>query len=52
MPRGSGKIRKREIEADPKYGSIVMAKFVNNLMWGGKKSPYAMPNWNGYREIE
>jgi len=28
----------REIVPDPKYGSTIAAKFINNLMWGGKKS--------------
>lgn len=28
----------REIPPDPKYGSKVVAKFINNLMWDGKKS--------------
>ncbi|MDD5731920.1 MAG: 30S ribosomal protein S7 [Patescibacteria group bacterium] len=38
MPRGSNKNFQRELKADAKYGSIVVSKFVNNLMWGGKKS--------------
>jgi small subunit ribosomal protein S7 len=29
---------KREITPDPKYGSIMAAKFINHLMEGGKKS--------------
>lgn len=29
---------RRELLPDPKYGSILVAKFVNNLMYGGKKS--------------
>lgn len=28
----------REITPDPKYGSVIAAKFINNLMWDGKKS--------------
>jgi len=28
----------REIVPDPKYGSTIAAKFINNLMWDGKKS--------------
>ena len=28
----------RDIAPDPKYGSKVVAKFINNLMWDGKKS--------------
>ena len=29
---------KREIEPDPVYGSTVLAKFINKVMEGGKKS--------------
>lgn len=29
---------KRKIEADPKFGSLVIAKFINTLMFGGKKT--------------
>ncbi|MFN0202891.1 MAG: 30S ribosomal protein S7 [Bacteroidia bacterium] len=32
------KAKKRVIQADPKYGSELLTKFVNNLMWSGKKS--------------
>jgi len=28
----------REILPDPKYGSVLAMKFINNLMWDGKKS--------------
>ena len=28
----------RKIEADPKYGDYNLAKFINRLMWNGKKS--------------
>ena len=28
----------RHIAPDPKYGSVIAAKFINNLMWDGKKS--------------
>jgi small subunit ribosomal protein S7 len=28
----------REILPDPKYGSVIAAKFINNLMWDGKKT--------------
>lgn len=34
----SGKVIKREIEPDPKYGSVLLAKFVNRIMIDGKKS--------------
>ncbi len=37
MPR-KGHIAKREVAADPIYGSTLVTKFVNSMMWGGKKS--------------
>ena len=37
MPR-KGYIAKREVSPDPVYGSTLVTKFVNSMMWGGKKS--------------
>ena len=37
MPR-KGHIAKREVAADPVYASTLGTKFVNSMMWGGKKS--------------
>ena len=37
MPR-KGHIAKREVVADPVYASTLVTKFVNSMMWGGKKS--------------
>ena len=37
MPR-IGHISKREVAPDPVYGSTLVTKFVNSMMWGGKKS--------------
>jgi len=37
MPR-KGYIAKREVNPDPVYGSTLVTKFVNSMMWGGKKS--------------
>ncbi|MBV8052234.1 MAG: 30S ribosomal protein S7 [Acidobacteriaceae bacterium] len=37
MPR-KGHIAKRRTEADPVYQSDLVTKFVNSMMWGGKKS--------------
>jgi len=36
MPRG-GPVRKRQTEADPRYGSILVSKIINQVMEGGKK---------------
>jgi small subunit ribosomal protein S7 len=35
MPR-KGHIAKREVAPDPVYGSTLVTKFVNSMMWGGK----------------
>ena len=37
MPR-KGHIAKRELIADPVYQSDLVNKFVNSMMWDGKKS--------------
>jgi small subunit ribosomal protein S7 len=37
MPR-KGHLNKREVLADPIYGSTLVTKFINSMMWGGKKS--------------
>lgn len=37
MPR-KGHIAKRTTESDPVYGSDLVTKFVNSMMWQGKKS--------------
>ena len=37
MPR-KGPVSKREILPDPIYHSIVITKFINQLMWDGKRS--------------
>jgi small subunit ribosomal protein S7 len=37
MPR-KGYIAKREVAADPVYNSTLVTKFVNSMMWQGKKS--------------
>lgn len=37
MPR-KGKVPKRDVLPDPKYHSKLVTKFVNGIMWEGKKS--------------
>jgi small subunit ribosomal protein S7 len=37
MPR-KGHIAKREVPGDPVYNSTLVTKFVNSMMWEGKKS--------------
>ncbi len=36
--RGGNKDYKREIAPDPKFGSVVLAKFINHIMERGKKT--------------
>ncbi|MCD6384787.1 30S ribosomal protein S7 [Candidatus Sumerlaeota bacterium] len=38
MPRRKRKSLKREIAPDYKYGSVVAGKFINCMMWDGKKT--------------
>lgn len=40
---------KREVLPDPKYGDLVLTKFVNTLMWNGKKS---VAEGIAYRSLE
>ncbi len=37
MPR-KGNVPKREVTGDPIYGSTLVTKFINCMMWDGKKS--------------
>ncbi len=43
---------KREILADPKYGDIVVSKFMNSLMFAGKKSVAERILYGAFDEIE
>ena len=45
-------IHKREIVPDPKYGSVLVAKFINNLMKDGKKSVAQRIMYNSFGIIE
>lgn len=38
MPRGGRLIKKRKIEVDPVYKSLLLAKFINRAMKSGKKT--------------
>lgn len=37
MPR-KGKVERREVPPDPKYGDPIVHKLINSLMWDGKKT--------------
>lgn len=52
MPRGSKKTFQRDIQPDSKYGSIVVAKFINNLMRHGKKSVVTRIVYDAFNIIE
>lgn len=38
MPRGHKVIEKRKLTPDPIYGSVLLSKFINNVMEDGKKT--------------
>lgn len=38
MPRGGKGVEKRKMLADPIYGSVLLTKFINNVMQDGKKT--------------
>ncbi len=38
MPRRKGRVKKREIPPDPKYGDVLVARLINKVMKDGKKS--------------
>lgn len=43
---------KREILPDPRYNNVLVAKFINNLMFGGKKSTARNIVYGAFVEIE
>ncbi|MCH7888260.1 MAG: 30S ribosomal protein S7 [Proteobacteria bacterium] len=43
---------KREVMADPKYGDVVVSKFMNSLMLAGKKSVAERILYGAFDEIE
>ena len=51
MPR-KGHIGKREVLADPVYNSGLVTKFVNSMMWGGKKSTAQGIFYESMRQLE
>ncbi len=51
MPR-KGHIPKREVVADPIYGSTLVTKFVNSMMWGGKKSTAQTIFYSAVKNLE
>ncbi len=51
MPR-KGHIAKREVAADPVYNSTLVTKFVNSMMWQGKKSTAQSIFYEAMRQME
>jgi small subunit ribosomal protein S7 len=51
MPR-KGHIAKREVAADPVYNSTLVTKFVNSMMWGGKKSTAQNIFYDAMKQME
>ena len=43
---------KREILPDPIYNDIVVAKFINKMMYGGKKSTAQAQLYGAFEEIK
>ncbi|MBU1038808.1 30S ribosomal protein S7 [Patescibacteria group bacterium] len=50
--RGKKQAIKRVIEPDPKYGSVVLAKFINHLMERGKKTVARKIMYEALAEME
>jgi small subunit ribosomal protein S7 len=51
MPR-KGHIAKREVAPDPVYGSTLVTKFVNSMMYGGKKSTAQNIFYSAMQQLE
>src|SRR5712691_2783659 len=51
MPR-KGHIAKREVEPDAVYNSTLVTKFVNSMMWDGKKSTSESIFYNAMKQLE
>lgn len=49
MPRGNKSVEKRNLAPDPIYGSVLLSKFVNNVMKDGKKT---IAQKNVYRALD
>ncbi|MFZ5391052.1 MAG: 30S ribosomal protein S7 [Patescibacteria group bacterium] len=50
--RGKKQAVKRVIEPDPKYGNVVVAKFINHLMERGKKTVARKIMYQALQELE
>src|SRR5436305_9485481 len=51
MPR-KGHIAKTEVAADPVFSSILVSKFLNSMMWDGKKSTAQTIFYDAMKQLE
>src|SRR5579864_2881955 len=51
MPR-KGHVPHIEVEADPIYGSTLVTKFINSMMWSGKKSTAQGIFYTAMKQVE
>lgn len=51
MPR-KGSVPKREVLADPVYGSVVVTKLINSVMYDGKRGVAQSIVYGAFKEIE
>jgi small subunit ribosomal protein S7 len=51
MPR-KGHVSRREVEADPVFNSTLVTKFVNSMMWSGKKSTAQTIFYDAMQQVE
>ncbi|MFA7308619.1 MAG: 30S ribosomal protein S7 [Patescibacteria group bacterium] len=52
MSRGKSLIAKHKLAPDPIHNSLILAKFVNHLMWDGKKSVASRIVYDAFDIIE
>ena len=52
MPRGHKIVEKRKLTPDPLYGSILVSKFINNVMEDGKKTVAQQNVYNAFEIIK
>ena len=52
MSRGQKTIEKRKMTPDPIYGSVLVAKFINNVMENGKKTVAQSQVYAAFEQIE
>ena len=51
MPR-RGTVPKREVLADPLYNSALVTKFINSMMYGGKRSTSQKIVYDAFNQVQ